>query len=126
MNAAGASLPELMVRSAIPRSFGNFQTNQRDLPGTPDIVFRDQRLVVFIHGCFWHRHENCDLASFPEGDVHRWLATFNTTVRRDTEALNLLRLDGWRSRIFWECEIYERLDTLIDELGDLLQSARSF
>ena len=114
------SLPELMVRSAIPDAFGEFETNQRDLPGTPDIVFRSQKVAVFIHGCYWHRHRDCPLATFPTTDIQRWLRTFNTTVRRDTDAIHNLRSMGWRHLIMWECEIDSDLGRLVSELALLL------
>ncbi len=114
------SLPELIVRSAIPESFGPYETNQRDLPGTPDIVFRDKKIALFVHGCFWHRHQDCPLASIPARDIQRWLTTFNTTVRRDTEAIHRLRAAGWRYQIFWECEINSDLASLIEVLGALI------
>jgi DNA mismatch endonuclease (patch repair protein) len=114
------SVLELMVRSAIPEEFGVFETNQRDLPGTPDIVFRDKKLVVFVHGCYWHRHQNCSLATPPTGDIQRWLRTFNTTVRRDHDALINLRSVGWQCLVFWECDVTSRLEDLIEELGQAL------
>jgi len=123
VSLGNVSIPELMVRSAIPTDFGSFETNQRDLPGTPDIVFRSQRLAVFIHGCYWHRHQNCSLATFPTQDIQRWLRTFNTTVRRDTDAIHRLRSAGWRHLIFWECEIYTQLAELIATLGILLEDS---
>ena len=116
------SLPELMVRSAIPESFGHFETNQRDLPGTPDIVFRDKQIAIFVHGCYWHRHQDCPLANFPSHDIQKWLKTFNTTVRRDTEAIQSLRAAGWRYLIFWECEINSDLRHLIELLEQTLNS----
>jgi DNA mismatch endonuclease (patch repair protein) len=115
------SLPELIVRSAIPVRFGEFQTNQRDLPGTPDIVFRDKKVALFIHGCYWHRHRGCQLASFPAQDVQRWLKTFNTTVRRDADAIHKLKAAGWKYRIFWECEITSDLKNLLSELEEILE-----
>lgn len=111
---------ELKVREGIPESFGRFETNLRDLPGCPDLVFRDSRVVVFVHGCYWHRHEGCDRVLHPRTNMHRWLKVFNTTVRRDQEALIELRDQGWQCLIFWECEVESQLDRLIDTLGTCL------
>lgn len=118
---SSASLPELMVRSAIPDNFGSFETNQRDLPGTPDIVFREKKVAVFVHGCYWHRHQDCPLATFPSGDLQQWLRTFNSTVKRDTDAIQLLRAAGWRYLIFWECEVTSKLNALIEMLEETLK-----
>jgi DNA mismatch endonuclease (patch repair protein) len=115
------SLPELIVRSAISDRFGPFETNQRDLPGTPDIVFRNQKVAVFVHGCFWHRHRDCELATFPDHNIQNWLMTFNTTVRRDTDAIHKLRAMGWKHLVFWECEISTRLQGLILDLELILR-----
>lgn len=118
--AGNTSRLELRVREAIPNSFGRFETNQRDLSGCPDLVFRDSRVVVFVHGCYWHRHESCDRVLHPRTNMHRWLKVFNTTVRRDQEALIVLRDQGWQSLVFWECEIETQLERLINRLGDCL------
>ncbi len=117
----GSSLLEHAVWRSIPDGFGAFETNQRDLKGTPDIVFRTARVVVFVHGCYWHRHDSCHLATNPKTDPQRWIRVFNTTVRRDQEALNELRDQGWTCLIFWECEILNNLDALIEQLGKALR-----
>lgn len=113
---------ELRVREAVPDSFGKFETNQRDLAGCPDLVFRDARVAVFVHGCYWHRHEGCDRVFHPRTNMHRWLKAFNTTVRRDQEALIELRDQGWRCIVFWECEIESNLNQLIENLEICLKN----
>jgi DNA mismatch endonuclease (patch repair protein) len=118
--AGGSSRLEQRVRGSIPPSFGKFETNQADLKGTPDIVFRDSRVVVFVHGCYWHRHEGCARAIHPKADPQRWMRVFNTTVRRDQEALVELRDQGWKCLVFWECQILDQLDDLVGELGRTL------
>ncbi len=111
------SLLELKVRSAIPDEFGRFEINQRDLKGTPDIVFRDRRVAVFVHGCHWHRHAGCSLAQKSVKNTAMWIKTLNTNVVRDQEALFELRQQGWNCLVFWECEINAGLEELVDKLG---------
>ena len=82
-----------------------FESNCRDLPGTPDIVFRNSQLAVFIHGCYWHRHSNCVLVSSPRTSTSYWLGVFNGVVSRDMDARKRLELDGWKVVVVWECEI---------------------
>lgn len=120
MSTGDTSVLELVVQSAIPEAFGFYETNQADLRGTPDIVFREQKVIVFVHGCYWHRHRDCPLASTPGRDFIRWNKTFNTTVRRDAAALSELRAKGWTCLVFWECEIDSNLDLLIQRLGESL------
>jgi DNA mismatch endonuclease (patch repair protein) len=81
-----------------------FRLHRRDLPGTPDLVFPGRRKVVFVHGCYWHRHEGCRYAYTPKSNVDFWNAKFLGNVARDAEALVELRRQGWDPLIIWECE----------------------
>lgn len=96
--------PELAVRR-IAHSLGlRFRLHKRDLPGRPDLVFPKHRLAVFVHGCFWHRHEGCRLASTPKTRADFWQAKFETNVARDAAAAEQLAALGWNVLVLWECE----------------------
>lgn len=96
--------PELLVRSILHRSGYRFRLHRRDLPGSPDIVLPKHKIVVFVHGCFWHRHARCRLAAMPKSRPEFWRQKFRENARRDRRAVALLTALGWRVIVIWECE----------------------
>jgi DNA mismatch endonuclease (patch repair protein) len=111
--------PELRVRSLLHRSGFRFRLHRRDLPGSPDIVLPRHRVVVFVHGCFWHRHPRCRLAARPKSRRLFWKKKFLENVIRDRRAVSQLAKLGWRVIIIWECEtrdsprLAERIATVL-------------
>jgi len=99
--------PERMLQSALRALDLSFALNARDLPGTPDIVFREVRVAIFVHGCFWHRHAGCRRATMPRSNIEYWRAKFAANVERDRRKLAELERLGWRAVVFWQCEIEE-------------------
>lgn len=102
--------PELLVRSLIHQLGFRFRLHARDLPGHPDLVFRKRRKVIFIHGCFWHRHDDsaCKLSRLPKSRLDFWLPKFEANQRRDTANVDQLHAQGWRSLVIWECQLWDR------------------
>ena len=96
--------PELAVRKLAHRLGYRFRIHRRDLPGSPDLVFPGRRLALFVHGCFWHRHENCRYAYNPKSNLEFWQAKFKNNVERDIRAESELESMGWRVAVIWECE----------------------
>ena len=96
--------PELAVRRVAHRMGLRFRLYRKDLPGRPDLVFPKHRLVVFVHGCFWHRHKGCRFASTPGSRVEFWTAKFAANVARDARQEAALKTLGWRVLVIWECE----------------------
>ena len=96
--------PELSVRSLLHRMGFRFRVHRRDLPGTPDIVLPKYRTVVFVHGCFWHRHAGCKYAYTPKSRVDFWLRKFEENVARDRKARRQLKAVGWQVIVVWECQ----------------------
>lgn len=96
--------PEMIVRRLLHSMGYRFRLHGRDLPGRPDIVFRSRRAVIFVHGCFWHRHD-CGLGYMPKTRQQFWQTKFDGNVRRDRKAMNELEAAGWRVIIVWECQI---------------------
>ena len=96
--------PELAVRRAAHRMGLRFRLHRNDLPGRPDLVFPRHRLVVFVHGCFWHRHDGCRHASTPKSRIAFWTEKFAANVARDARQEAALRALGWRVLVIWECE----------------------
>lgn len=97
--------PEVAVRSILHRLGYRFRLHRRDLPGKPDIVLPRHRVVVFVHGCFWHRHRRCKYAYQPKSNRSFWLEKFAGTLRRDRISAKALRRTGWTVLIVWECEV---------------------
>lgn len=97
--------PELLVRSVLHRLGLRFRLHTAGLAGRPDIVLRRWRTVIFVHGCFWHRHEGCKLAYVPKSRVEFWTRKFADTTARDLRNRDELVSQGWRVLIVWECEI---------------------
>lgn len=96
--------PELIVRR-IAHSLGyRFRLHRRELPGTPDLVFPRLRKAIFVHGCFWHRHLGCRLASTPKSRSEFWEPKFVANVERDRLKEEQLRAAGWGVLVIWECE----------------------
>lgn len=96
--------PELVVRSTLHRLSYRFRLHRRDLPGKPDIILPKHRAVVFVHGCFWHRHSRCKYAYTPKSNLPFWQAKFEGNVQRDRIAARRLRKLGWRVVVVWECQ----------------------
>lgn len=107
---------ELTVRSAVHRLGYRYRLHGRDLPGTPDLIFPRLRKVLFVHGCFWHRHEGCRLAYEPKSNGEFWRRKFAGNVARDARARAQLRDRGWEVLTIWECEVREA-----PELSDMLK-----
>jgi len=97
--------PEVSVRSILHRAGYRFHLHRKDLPGKPDIVLPKHRTVVFVHGCFWHRHSGCSNCSTPKSNPEFWQAKFAGNVKRDQSNVEQLRQDGWNVVVVWECEL---------------------
>jgi DNA mismatch endonuclease (patch repair protein) len=95
--------PEMALMTALQGL--SFDTQVLDLPGTPDIVFPQERVVVFVHGCYWHRHFDCPIARIPTKNGYEWLRQFAKNTRRDQRVVSELRNDDWWVYVAWECEI---------------------
>ena len=97
--------PELVVRSLLHRAGVRFSLRRKDLPGRPDIVLPKYRAVVFVHGCFWHRHKGCKVATMPKSGKAFWMAKFKGNVARDRRNTRDLERLGWKVLVVWECEV---------------------
>ena len=97
--------PEIKVRKVLHSMGYRFRLHSKDLPGSPDIVLPKYKTVIFVHGCFWHRHQNCKYASTPKTRQEFWNKKFNENILRDKKNLEILSSLGWKIIIIWECEI---------------------
>lgn len=99
--------PEMTVRRLVFSLGGRYRLHAKDLPGHPDLVFRTQRKVIFVHGCFWHRHRSprCPLARLPKSRLDFWLPKLEGNRERDKRNERALRRLGWKVLTVWECQI---------------------
>ncbi len=100
--------PEIKVRKVLHSMGYRFRLHRKDLPGSPDIVLPKYKTVIFVHGCFWHRHENCKYASTPKTRQEFWEAKFRENINRDKLNQENLSSKGWKIIIVWECEIKDK------------------
>jgi len=95
---------ELIVRRSIFALGHRYRTQNRDLPGSPDLANRSKKWAVFVHGCFWHRHKGCTRTTTPKRNRAFWLDKFTANISRDRRAISALRRCGWIVVVIWECE----------------------
>lgn len=98
--------PELFVRRLVWGLGFRYRLHGR-LPGRPDLVFAGRRKVIFVHGCFWHQHQNCKQYRMPRTKLDFWLPKLSGNVKRDTDNQTALVGLGWRYLIIWECQLKE-------------------
>jgi DNA mismatch endonuclease, patch repair protein len=96
--------PEMTVRRAVYALGHRYRLHRRDLPGSPDLVFAHQRKVIFVHGCFWHRHKGCRRTTTPKTRVRFWKSKFDANIDRDLKNVAALQAAGWKVLVIWECE----------------------
>lgn len=110
--------PELLVRSLLHMAGYRFRLHVKTLPGKPDIVLPKYRTVIFVHGCFWHRHKGCKFAYNSKSRVEFWKSKFKQNVANQKKAENLLKKSGWKIMVIWECEIanLEKLSKFLNVL----------
>jgi DNA mismatch endonuclease (patch repair protein) len=97
--------PETAVRSAVYALGHRFRKNVASLPGKPDIANQSRRWAIFVHGCFWHGHDNCQLASKPKTNREYWIPKLRRNKSRDAERIAALKQTGFRVLVLWECDV---------------------
>ena len=116
--------PEIVVRRLVYRLGHRYRVANRDLPGSPDLANRSRRWAIFVHGCFWHRHEGCRRTTTPKKNAKFWQAKFDRNLARDARAVESLTANGYTVLTVWECETSD-LEKLIRRLrGELSPPAR--
>ena len=108
--------PELYVRSLLHRAGFRFRLHAKNMPGKPDIVLPKYKTVIFVHGCFWHRHENCKKATMPSSNTDFWRKKFENNIQRDSLEKKSLEDQGWNVVIIWTCELKKATEDLLSDL----------
>lgn len=120
--------PELLVRSLLFKAGYRFRLHRIDIPGKPDVVMPGRRIAIFIHGCFWHRHQDCTLARLPKSNAEFWKAKLSGNERRDQAKYCELANLGWRVLVIWECVTRRQqdIDRLMASMTQWIDSGCSF
>ena len=108
--------PELIVRSWLHCNGYRFRIQKADLPGKPDIVLKKYNLVLFINGCYWHRHPGCKFTTTPSTNLLFWEKKFYENVQRDQKNYDALKALGWNVLVIWECQVKDK--TFIELLNN--------
>ncbi|MEO9904317.1 MULTISPECIES: very short patch repair endonuclease [Alphaproteobacteria] len=109
--------PEMIVRRALHKAGFRYRLHVKDLPGKPDIVLPKYKTVIFVHGCFWHKHD-CKYFKWPKTRPDFWKEKIEANVRRDRASSKQLENTGWNVLTIWECEL--RKENHLDTLGKLI------
>ena len=96
---------KLHVRRLVHGMGYRYRLHKKSLYGTPDLVFSPRKKVIFVHGCFWHRHEGCRLARLPKCRQEFWLTKLNANRDRDAKRLEQIQQTHWKAMVIWECEL---------------------
>ena len=107
--------PEIEVRQLLHSMGYRFRLHMKDLPGNPDIVLKKYKTVIYVNGCFWHRHPNCKYASTPKTRTSFWSQKFQSNVERDNKNYIKIKNLGWKYIVVWECELKNKSD-LVEKL----------
>ena len=102
--------PEIAVRKTLHSMGYRYRLHSASVYGKPDIVIKTKRKAVFVHGCFWHRHKNCSLATKPKTNTSYWEKKFQTNIARDKKVQERLDKENWKFLIIWECEIKDKTE----------------
>ncbi len=97
--------PEMTVRRLVHGLGYRYRLHRADLPGRPDLVFPARRKVLFVNGCFWHRHDGCPRVRIPATNRDYWLAKLESNYLRDTRNIRSLEEQGWDVLTVWECQL---------------------
>lgn len=118
--------PELALRRALHRQGFRYRLHGAGLPGKPDLVFPRYKTVVFVHGCFWHRHADCKIATTPKSNTPFWVEKFQKNMERDRRVAKALKDGGWCVLVVWECELASprKAQAAAERLGLLIRDAR--
>ncbi len=114
--------PEMVIRRLVHRMGFRYRLHVRDLPGNPDLVFPSRGKIIFVHGCFWHRHGTCKFTRWPKSKLNFWKPKLEKNRQRDQLIRRRLRKEGWRVLVLWECQL-NRPEALACRIRAFLEAA---
>jgi DNA mismatch endonuclease, patch repair protein len=113
--------PEWILRCALHRLGFRYKLKNKNLPGNPDLVLPKYHTVVFVHGCFWHRHPGCKNAGMPKTNPDFWAKKLSENVQRDAKAVESLSQEGWKVLIVWECDLMNKTIETVEEVANAIR-----
>ncbi len=113
--------PEILVRKHLFSKGFRYRKNVKNMPGKPDIILPKYKTIIFVHGCFWHGHNDCEAAKLPVSNVDYWTKKISSNIKRDSSNIQQLEKLGWNVIVVWECELKskakeKRLEQLVNEI----------
>jgi DNA mismatch endonuclease, patch repair protein len=118
--------PEWILRCGLHRIGFRYRLQNSHLPGSPDLIFPKYQSVVFVHGCYWHRHEGCKDATMPKTNVDFWKKKFSENLERDRRIVHELKTSDWRVLVVWECELNQKTIETIHRVANWLVQGKEF
>jgi DNA mismatch endonuclease (patch repair protein) len=112
--------PERVLRSRLFAKGLRYRLHVRGLPGSPDLVFPKHRAVIFVHGCFWHRHNGCRYTTSPKSNEDFWRQKFEANIARDRRHAQMLQARGWRLAVVWECALKHSIEQTVQAVEEWL------
>lgn len=114
--------PEMLVRRYLHACGYRYTLRNKKYPGSPDLVFPSLRVAIFVHGCFWHGHEDCKHSHLPQSNAEFWKLKISGNKERDSEVIAELEQMGWRVIVIWECELKNKLQrkVTLEKVADVL------
>lgn len=109
--------PEILLRKELFKKGLRFRVNDKKLPGKPDIILKKYNLIIMVNGCFWHYHKNCPEGRIPNTNKLYWKEKLLNNVRRDTKNIKRLKKLGWKTMVFWECEIEKSMVKILTKIN---------
>lgn len=117
--------PEMKVRRFLHAKGFRYRLHVRTLPGTPDICLPKYQTVIFVQGCFWHRHKGCKLSYMPSSNVEKWRAKFKQNIQRDRKNFRTLTNEGWHVIVLWECGLRNTDPKLLNWLPSIIKKRKN-
>lgn len=119
--------PEMILRKALFAIGYRYRINYKKLPGKPDIVLPKYKTAIFIHGCFWHGHDNCKIAHIPKTNKEFWENKISTNKKRDIDNILKINFMGWKSIVVWECELKKsNMDNVVNSIIMIIHKPISY
>lgn len=118
------TFPEMAVRRLVYALGYRYRLHRKDLPGKPDLVFKGRRKVIFVHGCFWHGHKDCNKGSLPKTNSEFWREKIARNIERDQRNIEELNIIGYKSLIVWECQTKDMI-RVTQMITDFLENKKS-
>ena len=117
--------PEIILRSSLHQLGYRFRIHKKELPGKPDIVLPKYKIVIFVHGCFWHYHKDCPEGRIPDTNSKFWKEKLLKNIERDKKHQDMCKELGWNVLIIWECELEKRLEEVLTKIKTTIKNANA-